>query len=72
MKILKEDSPPMIALNKAEEILREAGIQLDVQSNIIFMTLKDGASFRLRDIEGSEYSTNFPRNFESERFVKDE
>ena len=69
-KILKENSPPMQAINAVEKILTDAGIVLNVQSNTIFMTV-NGKQFRLKDLEGSS-STQLPRFTDSERFVLDD
>ena len=69
-KYLKEGKESGIvseAIEKAEDILRVAGIHLNVYGPL-FMTTDCGDTFRLVDTESGEDAFNFPRIFDEERF----
>ena len=68
MRILRNDSVPGKAIQQIENILREHNIViLDVEYVEIH-----GEIYSLKDISGGSSSTQLPRMFEEERFVRRE
>ena len=66
-RLLREDSPSVKAIEKAEEILTAAGIHI-WSPGVLFFEIK-GQRFTCEDLDMGSQESQFPRLTEGERFV---